>query len=632
VYPQPGSPALKKALAAGLTAALAFLLVEFFSLFGAFDIVENAMRDIRLANRGQQSPPAEILLVNFPDWPVPRSEIAEVVSALAGGAAKTIALDILLDYPTSEEDDRALESAIAEAGNVILGQELLFGEGPAPAAIPPLERFASNAWGVGFTNLVRDPYDKVVREAQLVAGARGEYASLAALAAAHARGASSPSTVYRGAASVTIADAKIPTSPSHRITIGYFGGRDVYDPETGESYVYTSEIVRNMREMGMLLPDISPFTGKVVLLGSLSQHTRDLHKTPFDEAAGEAAQATPGLIIQANITGNLLFPSRIIRDARQFQMLFAALFAFGFAIIFFSLDVKASIALGAVATAAAISAQYFAFPSVSLSLVAPTATLPLVFIGSLYWHWLAVARNREHVRNIFGYYVSRDLAKNILEDPSLIRMGGERIECTFLFCDINKFSTISEALEPEEVVGMLNLFFTEMHEAVQAYGGWLNKYLGDGLLAVFGALQKEEKHANRAVLSAVDMRFRMERVRDAVRARYGVENFGATIGVHTGPASVGNIGSPQRMEYTVIGDAVNVCQRIVEEAKRQGVAVVVTQETKADLDGIAELSEIGSFTVRGRSQPVVIYRVGELSGAGSRARAMNGRADKELGI
>jgi class 3 adenylate cyclase len=163
-----------------------------------------------------------------------------------------------------------------------------------------------------------------------------------------------------------------------------------------------------------------------------------------------------------------------------------------------------------------------------------------------------------------------------------INLGGERRNLTILISDIRNFTTMSESLPPEEVVSVLNCYFTEMVDAVFAHSGILDKFLGDGLLAVFGALEESADHARRAVLTALRMTELLAKINDE-RAKTGKPPLAIGIGIHTDDVVIGNIGSRRRLEYTVIGDGVNTCSRIESLNKEFGTTILITESTYAAL-------------------------------------------------
>jgi adenylate cyclase len=213
-------------------------------------------------------------------------------------------------------------------------------------------------------------------------------------------------------------------------------------------------------------------------------------------------------------------------------------------------------------------------------------------------------RDKQRIMETFGRHVGRRAAQQILDrNPGL---GGQEREITILFADLRNFTDRCSRCAPEHVVSILNQFFTEMVEIVERHGGMLNKFLGDGFMAMFGAAELEANHAERAVGAGRQMIRQLDDL-NAQLASQGYEPLGIGVGIHTGPAIVGSIGSPQRMEYTAVGDTVNVASRVESLTKVVGEFLLMTEATRnAISDGIV-VEQMPSQTVKGKSEPLVIY-------------------------
>jgi adenylate cyclase len=218
---------------------------------------------------------------------------------------------------------------------------------------------------------------------------------------------------------------------------------------------------------------------------------------------------------------------------------------------------------------------------------------------------LRLYQDRHMLRDTFSRYVSPELCEEILKNPGLLQLGGRRQQVTVLFADIRNFTTLSEALDPEAVVEVLNSFFTEMVDLVFKYQGTLDKFVGDALMAVFGVPLPIPQAATRAVECAQAMQRHLRQLQAGGRTAIQ----GMRIGINTGEAIVGNIGSTKRMDFTVVGDAVNVAARLQELAKEVEAETLLSEATYRELTGEFNLGPETPVVLRGRKEPTVIYRL-----------------------
>ncbi|HEV8616551.1 MAG TPA: adenylate/guanylate cyclase domain-containing protein [Methylomirabilota bacterium] len=215
-------------------------------------------------------------------------------------------------------------------------------------------------------------------------------------------------------------------------------------------------------------------------------------------------------------------------------------------------------------------------------------------------------REKEMIKRAFTRYVAREVVEEILKDPEHMMLTGERREATVLFCDIRGFTTLSEKLRPEEVVGLLNEFYTLMIETTFKHDGTLDKFLGDAVMAVFGAPIAHPDHAARAVKTALDMRAAVAELSDR-RVAHGQDPFEVGIGVSLGEVVAGTVGTEDRMEYTVIGDSVNVAARLQDRA-RAG-SILLTRRTYEAVKGLVDAKSLGALKVKGKEEEVEVYEV-----------------------
>jgi adenylate cyclase len=215
---------------------------------------------------------------------------------------------------------------------------------------------------------------------------------------------------------------------------------------------------------------------------------------------------------------------------------------------------------------------------------------------------------RERVKSAFSRYVSHQVADAILASGNPTEMKGTRRRVTVLFSDIRGFTAMSEHLKPEEVVGVLNDYFERMVEIVFRNNGTLDKFIGDGLMAIFGAPAEDPDQEEHALRAALEMRQALSEIAVKIRERHGVE-LRIGMGINSGHAIVGNIGSSKRMEYTAIGDPVNLASRLESHTKELGVDLLISEYTAYGLQGSfsKQLRKIGAVKVRGRNEEVTVY-------------------------
>ena len=228
-------------------------------------------------------------------------------------------------------------------------------------------------------------------------------------------------------------------------------------------------------------------------------------------------------------------------------------------------------------------------------------------------------RDRQFIRDTFGRYVSEEVARSLLATGQEIRLGGEERVVTVLFADLRNYTTISEALSPGQMVTMLNTYFGAMNEVIDQHRGCVIEFLGDAVLAVFGAPQSQEDHANNAVACAVAMRERLAELNSqwqvsgiaALWHHAGVPRIELRVGIHTGLVVAGNLGSHTRMKYAVIGDSVNVASRLEGLNKDLGTSILVSVDTLAHLSPtwLDRVQDKGDFAVKGRHQSVRVYAI-----------------------
>lgn len=354
------------------------------------------------------------------------------------------------------------------------------------------------------------------------------------------------------------------------------------------------------------LVPVEYFEGKFVFFGTSASGLQDLKTVP------SKADKMPGVELHAIAMLNMV-NNAFIREVSERESLpwffLTALILTG---LFLTIRPLISFVVSVVLVFIEMSG-FVLYVIPKLSLVFPVVTLMILtvlcyIISSLYIYFIRERKNRR-LRSAFASYVPRDVVDKIARDSSVVRLGGEKKILTVLFSDIRGFTSYSEKLDPEELVSVLNNYLSRMSEAIFTHKGTIDKFIGDAIMAIFGAPIEQPDHADRACEVALDMMSTLESVnRDQLDRGHPPLRIG--IGINTGEMTVGNIGSQRRFDYTVIGDAVNLGSRIEGITKTFGVDIMVSDSTmQSCTPGRFIFRELGSVIVKGKDKPVVIFEL-----------------------
>jgi adenylate cyclase len=345
----------------------------------------------------------------------------------------------------------------------------------------------------------------------------------------------------------------------------------------------------------------------------------DLHPTPYASGFfGGIAAFMSGPEIQANVVETMLGGQRLQPLPSALAHVYLIVLTVT-GLLLFSLLSPAWGLLALMATVVfGFVAAYLAFLNwVLLPVASVPLALGIAYLGSLAVKLGAEARERERITAIFSRYVSDSVVDVLIDAEHVPELGGVKQTITVLFSDIRNFTTISEQLDPHEVVEFLNHYFEQICDVVLAEGGTIDKFIGDAIMVQFGAPLAFSDHALRATRAAVAMRREAIEFRTWMQHRFagrGLPEFNVGIGLHTGDAVVGNIGSTRRSEYTAIGDSVNLASRIEGMTKDLGCVILVSRET---LEAAGERVITGrseSVKVKGREAPVELFEVLDIRG------------------
>jgi adenylate cyclase len=360
------------------------------------------------------------------------------------------------------------------------------------------------------------------------------------------------------------------------------------------------------------------FKDKYVIISATAHGLRDLRVTPV-------AKTQLGATINSNVLDNIESGRFIERSSVNLDAMCALLscLAIALLIVVLWLLVRNSAALLASVAALLVATLggYWWFTSwlliehdFWLALALPLVAMVITAIATLLVLSAQERQNRRFATEALGRYTSKALVKELLEHPEHLSLQwGRRRPMSVFFSDIAGFTSISEGLSPEKLVALLNDYLTHMTDIVLEHGGVIDKYIGDAVMAFWGAPVDDPKHAKNAVTCAVAMRKRCEKMRPVWKEQFGYDVY-ARAGVNTGDAVVGNMGSLHKYNYTVMGDMVNLASRLEGANKAYGTYLMISESTVAQLDGGFELRELDLVAVKGKEQPVRVYEVLDLAG------------------
>lgn len=584
--------------------------------FGCWERWELMFYDTWFGLRGRETPDPRIVLVEIDDssiqeigpFPWPRTTHATLMEKLA--AARVVGWDLLLDAPSEVAEDEALARALSEVGpRVVLASTLTFSQENGEwrqQLQQPLETLAAASHSTGFINTPTD-VDNVVRgviPADLNTFDR-PYPSFS-LAVTLAYLGLDVDDLTLGPAGLVAGPLRVPWNAAGRVLVDFAGpGR------TFPIYRYADVLA------GRVASDV--FRDKIVLIGPTSPLFHDEYNNPFTRGnlVLGGALPSPGLELHANAISSLLTGKYFHPAGTLPNLLVLLLAGAGTALATHRLRpwLGLAAALGLAGGLAGTTYWLWLSDGLWLNFFAPLLTIALTFSLVTLNNFIEAERNRRRVQELFGRYVPPEVVNELVQHPEMVPLGGQRQQVTVLFSDIRSFTAFSEGQAPEAVVARLNEYFAAMTEVIFHYGGTLDKFLGDGLMALFGAPIPTADHAHQALAAAREMLARLEELNRLWEKR-GERPFRIGIGINSGPVLVGNIGSPRRLEYTAIGEEVNLASRLEGLNKEYNTSVIISERTLACLkqEGFdtAVLEELGTAAVRGMEQPVRVFTFQEM--------------------
>ena len=652
---------MRKALIGAAIGLAAALLALVLGRLPFVDVIELKTYDWRMrATAGSARASDDIVLVTIDEesirgleplvgrWPWPRLVHAEFLQYLARARPRVVLYDVMFtehdrtrffvqDQEWSGADsDRALATAARGLPIIFPGdavpEALDGGAKPAPPAawpglsissqvhaedrpvfVPPIAELAAASRVVAHNFLALDPdgpwrrYVPFVRYQDRIIPSLAVAAAAVALSIDGSQISTDSDGVWLGRRRLALTDTSIEqpdgvVRQARRAMIRFLSGRGSESRYRRVSFYRLFYSQQQLSEGASPLEPPERLRDKIVIVGATASATYDLFNTPMAGKVG-------GLEVHAGVVDNILSQRTLeaAPAASAVALTLAAGVTLGVIGAFVGPWITTVVALALWAGVTAFTTWQFAsghwYP-----LVVPLLALVLATFGDIAFEYFVEGREKRRVKRLFSRYVSKDVYEQLLEDPGGARLGGQRRRMTVLFSDIRGFTTVSEKGEPEAIVAQLNEYFSRMVPIVFAHKGTIDKFVGDMIMALFGAPLDDPDHADHAVKTALAMSAGLAQLnREWTAAGRPALDIG--IGINTGDMVAGNLGSEDIMSYTVIGDQVNLGARLESLTKEFHTRVIISDATRAALKGRYDIGALGEVVVKGKTVPVKIFSV-----------------------
>ena len=604
-------------------------------------------------------------------WPWPRSKIAEVVKVLDNDGAKVIAFDIVFGEPDkntnleliqrikaeikrqgfyNQQVSRFLQNEIERADNdlilartikkarvpVVLGYFLRIERDKSVAHITPeqiraqieqlknahytftrlsspdveldqteiaqafmpvanIPIISQAAASSGFMNMFQD-IDGTVRWIPMVIRLHDKYYLPLSLQALRFYLDDAPASIYVsrvGVEKVIVGNYELPTDELGRFLVNYRG------PSHTFPYYSMADILAKRFKPGT-------FKNKIVLAGATAVGIYDMRTTPFETNY-------PGLEVHANLIDSILRHDFLVRPQwtilLDLAMMIVAAVILGLVLPKISAMVGVVFGLGLLLAEGGLNYLFFT-KGIWLNLIFPSMTIILVYTGITAFRYMTEEREKKKIKGAFQTYLHPSVVNEVLKNPDMLKLGGQKKVLTVLFSDIKGFTTISENMDPEALVALLNEYLTAMTDLVFKYDGLLDKYEGDAVMAVWGAPLDLPDHPLKACRTGLSMLEELDRLREKwAQENPTIPRIDIRIGLNTGVMVVGNIGSETRFDYTVIGDEVNLGSRLEGASKEYGTNIIISETTYEHVKEVMLCRELDLVAVKGKTRPVRIYEL-----------------------
>jgi adenylate cyclase len=604
--------------------------------FKFFEVLEAKTLDLQFAIRGPIKPGPETVIAaideksikNLGRFPWPRSTWGRVVDRLTEEGAKVIVFDVFFTEPEAVASDDLFQRAIMQSGRVVLPMVFDFAESgykesgftdqkveflfpaafmalkntdmpssvpQAKMVLPTLLRFSTYAKTLAHINMNPD-VDGTLRWEMLAVDYQGDYYAPIGLQAARLyRDVPMEKMALDLSGQVQVGDTVIPTDVFGRMLINYRGPN-----KTFPMYPISDLLDRTL--------PAGTFKDKIVMIGATAIGIYDLRVTPYSTNMA-------GIEKHASVVDNIL-KGDFLRRAPDVDIPLILVFTLLLGILIPRLGARAGAAVFIALFAGYSGFVYYLFiaKGVWFSWAYPASALFFGYTSQTAYRFFTEERRARDIRKMFSSYVSKRIVDVLIRDPSKAKLGGDRKEISVLFSDIRGFTSFSEKHRPEEVVMQLNEYLGAMTNIVFEYDGTLDKFVGDAVMAFWGAPLDQVDHAERACKCGLAMIGKLQELQKKWESE-GKYVIDIGVGINTGDMIVGNMGAEgKKMDFTVIGDNVNLGARLESLTRKYNNHIIISEYTYSRVKDIVMVNELGSVTVKGKEQPVVIFDLVGLKG------------------
>lgn len=594
-----------------------FLLAMILEYREAFSLLEDETLSYRqilrthFADEQLTTPSDDVVIVytdegfytDYDKYPLRRVDLSTIIVRLKEMGASVIGVDMLLDFKSAYGEDPTLEDALVEAGNVLMVSQAEIEDGQYQGINTAIPRFA-DVTHHGYSNISPNSAisESIVRlriHQEMVE--RFDAWPFAVKAVA----------LYLDE-TPQIATGLLTVGPDVEVGLDQFSEMYIdYPllPVIGDRTARLHEMVGISASDLLFVDDEEALEelaylvdGKIVLIGEVAEVAHDEFETPVGNVYG--------VEIIANSINTILRngPLRAASLATELLIGFLLLGVFLATRVIPEPTPRNTISLGTMGLFIGVAGCLYIFAGLVLSMTYMLLAMILSTLVVNIRFYIAEMGQKAMIRDMFGQYLSPKVVEDLVEDPHKIQLGGEEREMTAYFSDIAGFSTISESLTPTELVQRLNEYLTEMCNIIIGFEGTVDKFEGDAIVAFWGAPTRQEDHSRLACFASIDMDKRLIELREQWR-NDGVPELNVRMGVNSGAMVVGNMGSIQRMNYTIMGDAVNLAARLEGANKAYGSGIMISDATYRLCEQDVDVRELDTLRVVGKSEPVRVYEL-----------------------